>query len=48
MKDMQKQVATVAAKWLQKVLKTEANTASSIMAYQPKAPEELNRFRNTK
>ena len=29
-------------------LRVEANSASSMIAYQPKAPKELSRFRNGK
>lgn len=30
------------------VLQTEANTASSILIYQPKAPKELRKYRKNK
>ena len=31
-----------------KVLKLEANSASCVFAYEPKAPKELERFKKTK
>lgn len=48
MKNSSKKTAIVAAKCLEKVLQVEANTASSFMAFQPKAPKDLKKFRSTK
>ncbi|MBP3770255.1 MAG: cyclic lactone autoinducer peptide [Clostridiales bacterium] len=35
-------------KILDKILKLEANSASCMFAYEPKAPKELERFKKTK
>lgn len=48
MKNTSKKTANVVAKGLQKVLKLEANTASSGICHQPKAPAELKKFRSAK
>lgn len=48
MKNTSKKTANVVAKCLRKVLQVEANTASSFVAYQPKAPTELKKFRSAK
>lgn len=48
MKNTSKKTADVVAKCLKKVLQTEANSASSFAAYQPKAPADLKKFRSTK
>lgn len=48
MKNMQKKTAKVVAEGLKKVLWIEANTTSSFMSFQPKAPEDLKKFRSTK
>ena len=48
MKGLTKQSADVVAKGLRKVLRVEANTASSAIFFQPKAPEGLKKFRSTK
>ena len=37
--------ANLVAKMATKTLKTEANTSSCALVYQPKAPKELNRFK---
>lgn len=46
---MQKKVKSTVAKGMKNildtVLKTEANTASCVIMYQPKAPEGLAKFR---
>ena len=43
-----KKVANVVADVATKFLKTDANSASSGFAYQPKAPKELVRFKKNK
>lgn len=43
-----KQAAKVAMNVLDKVLKTEANSASCLLVYQPKTPAELKRFKKSK
>lgn len=48
MKDVSKEVAKVIVKSLNNVLKVEANTASTFISFQPKAPKELQRFRSKK
>lgn len=49
---MQKNVKTTVAKGmktvLDTVLKTEANTTSCVIMFQPKAPEELMKYRRSK
>lgn len=40
--------AALAAKVLTNVLKADANSTTCWMAYQPKAPKELSRFRRQK
>ena len=51
-KIMQKNVKTTVAKGmktiLDTVLKTEANTTSCAIMFQPKAPEELMKYRRNK
>ena len=48
MKGLKKQSADVVAKGLRKVLRVEANTTSTLMSFQPKAPEDLKKFRSIK
>ena len=48
MKGLTKWSADVVAKGLRKVLRVEANTASSLMSFQPKGPKDLKKFRSTK
>lgn len=48
MKAIAKGVAKTVARGLRSMLRAEANTASSIMAYQPKVPKELSCFRREK
>ena len=43
-----KTVAKGVAKSLNSMLRVEANSASCVIAYQPKAPKELERFRKSK
>lgn len=43
-----KKVARGVTKALNSVLKTEANTTSCAVIYQPKAPKELCRFKKSK
>lgn len=49
---MQKKVNPTVAKGMKKVLdavlRTEANTASCFIMYQPKEPEELKKYRRSK
>ena len=49
---MKKLVTKSVAKWMKAaldvVLQTEANTASCIIMYQPKAPKELMNYRRNK
>lgn len=49
---MKKQVNTLVAKGLKKaldiVLRTEANSASCAIIYQPKTPKELMKYRRNK
>lgn len=49
---MKKQVTKTVAKGMKSaldvVLRTEANTASCVIMYQPKAPKELTKYRRTK
>ena len=44
----EKNIAQLTAKLLRGVLKIEANTGSSIMAYEPKVPTELEKFKLNK
>ena len=48
MKSMTKKMAKFVSKGLKYVLRVEANTTSSLMSFQPKAPEDLKKFRSTK
>jgi cyclic lactone autoinducer peptide len=48
MKGLTKRSAGVVAKGLRKVLRVEANTASSVVIFQPKVPDDLKKFRSTK
>lgn len=48
MTNTSKKTANAVAKCLRKVLQVEANTASTFMAYQPKVPAELKKFRSAK
>lgn len=43
-----KKVARGVAATLNTVLRADANSASCVIAYQPKVPKELARFRNDK
>lgn len=45
---MSKPMAKKVAKALNTVLRTEANSASCAVAYQPKAPKDLMRFKSAK
>lgn len=45
-KSLNKKLAQVVARMATKSLKTEANTTSCAIAYQPKAPKEIERFKN--
>ena len=45
---LKKNKAEKIVKVLDTVLKLEANSASSVFAYEPKAPKELERFKKTK
>ena len=47
-KEVTKSVAKGMKAALDVVLRTEANTASCLIMYQPKAPKELERYRKTK
>lgn len=47
-KQTKKTVAKGVKNALDMVLRTEANTASCVIMYQPKAPSELMKFRRTK
>ena len=42
---LSEKIAKVTAKILEKVLKVEANTASCVLVYEPKIPEEIRRFK---
>lgn len=44
-KNFSKKVAKGVVSTLNTFLKVDANSASCVIAYQPKAPKELNRFR---
>ena len=46
--NLTKKVAKKTAKVLNSFLSMEANTASCLIMYQPKAPKELERYRKTK
>lgn len=48
MKSLSKTVAKGIAVVLDKTLHIDANSASCIMYYQPKAPKELNKYRRVK
>ena len=49
---MEKRISKLSAKGLtlalNAVLRTEANSASCMLLYQPKAPKELSKFRRKK
>lgn len=47
-KNMAGKSAALVAKALTNVLKADANSTACIVAYQPKAPKELSRFRRSK
>ena len=47
-KQTKKTVAKGVKNALDMVLRTEANTASCVIMYQPKAPKELMKFRRSK
>lgn len=47
-KELTTMVAKAMKKSLDTVLRTEANSASCIFTYQPKAPKELSAFRKEK
>jgi len=47
-KNLSKPVAKTVARVLDSFLRTDANSASCIVFYQPKAPKELERFRSKK
>lgn len=47
-KNLGKQAAKGVAAALDTILKTEANSTSCIVVYQPKAPKELARYRKSK
>lgn len=47
-KRMKKATATAVAKVLNVFLRVDANSTSCLVAYQPKAPKELERFRREK
>ena len=44
-KKLNEKTAKLVGKMATNVLKTEANTSSCALVYQPKAPKELNRFK---
>ena len=44
-KQMKNKVAKLVAKMATNTLKTEANSSSCALVYQPKAPKELSRFK---
>lgn len=48
MKQISKSVAKGAVFILNKFLRIDANSTSCLIAYQPKAPKELARYRRTK
>lgn len=48
MKQISKSVAKGAVSVLNKFLWVDANSTSCVIAYQPKAPKELSRYRRTK
>lgn len=48
MKGLTMQSAEVVAMGLRRILKVEANTTSSVIIFQPKAPEDLKKFRSRK
>ena len=45
---MRRNKAQKVVKILDKILKLEANSASCMFAYEPKAPKALERFKKTK
>ncbi len=47
-KKVESKAAKLAARTLTHVLRTEANSTACFVAYQPKAPKELERFRREK
>lgn len=47
-KDLSKSVAKGAVSALNAFLRVDANSAACCIAYQPKAPKELAKFRRTK
>lgn len=47
-KNLGKQAAKGVAAALDMMLKADANSASCVIAYQPKAPKELARYRKSK
>lgn len=47
-KNSSNKIAKIVTKCLEKVLQIEANTASSAIYFQPKAPAELKKFRSAK
>lgn len=47
-KNTNKKIAKITTKLMEFVLKSEVNSNSSYMAYQPKAPEKFSRFKNNK
>lgn len=46
--NLSKPIAKGVASALNTLLRVDANSASCVIAYQPKAPKELARFRSTK
>ena len=48
MKAKSTKIADTVAKGLRVVLKAEANSTSSFLSFQPKAPENLKQFRSKK
>lgn len=47
-KKVESKAAELTARTLTHVLRTEANSTACFVAYQPKAPKELGRFRREK
>ena len=47
-KKVESKAAELTARTLTHVLRTEANSTACLVAYQPKAPKELGRFRREK
>lgn len=47
-KNLTKQAAKGVAVALETLLRVDANSASCVIAYQPKAPKELARYRKSK